>query len=158
MAERGVVLYPGVSEHWLSLLHVDDVVDGLLAAARRDTSIPRTFFLSSSEPVQWRALGEQIAASVGRRARHVNVPSSLVRTASFAGEWIGKLTGSATLANTSKAELSRHPYWVCSGRRAEEELHFRPTRSLPRAIQDTYLWYRQNGWMRGSRRADSAVA
>src|SRR5256885_4480360 len=158
MAEHGMVLYPGISEHWLSLLHVDDAVEGLLAAARRDSSVPRTFFLAPCEPVQWRMLGEQIAGTVGRRVMHVNVHSAIVRTASFAGEWIGRVTRSASLANSSKAELSRHRYWICSGRRAEQELHFQATRSLPAAIRDTYLWYRQNGWLRGSRRADAAVA
>src|SRR5919204_3137868 len=137
MAERGVVLYPGTADHWLSVLHVDDVVDGLLAATQRDTSIPRTFFLSSREPIQWRTLGAYIAAATGRRATQVNVHASIVRTAALAGEWIGRLTQNASLANASKVELSRHPYWVCSGRRAEHELQFRETRSLPMAIRDT---------------------
>jgi hypothetical protein len=25
-------------------------------------------------------------------------------------------------------------------------------------MRDTYYWYRESGWLRGSRRADSAVA
>jgi nucleoside-diphosphate-sugar epimerase len=158
LAERGLLLYPGIAEHWLSVLHVDDVVDGLLAAARRDTSIPRTFFLSSAEPVQWRTFGEHIAAALGKRVRHVNLHSSIVRTASFAGEWIGRLTRTATLANRSKAALSRHRYWVCSAERARQELDFQESRSLPDAVRETYYWYRQSGWLRGSRRADSAVA
>jgi nucleoside-diphosphate-sugar epimerase len=158
LAERGVLLYPGIAPHWLSVLHVDDVVAGLLAAGRRDSSVPRAFFLSSDEPVQWRVLGEHIANAVGRRVRHVNVHSSIVHTASFAGEWIGRLTRRATLANRSKAELSRHHYWVCSAARARQELDFQPSRSLPEAIRDTYFWYRQSGWLHGSPRADTAVA
>lgn len=157
-AERGLLLYPGIAEHWVSVLHVDDVVDGLLAAAKRDTSICRTFFLSSAEPVQWRTLGEHIATAMGRRVRHVNVHASIVQTASFAGEWIGRLTHTTTLANRSKAALSRYPYWVCSAARARRELEFRESRSLPDAVRDTYYWYRHSGWLRGSRRADSAVA
>jgi hypothetical protein len=30
----GWLIYPGVMHHEISLLHVDDVVDGLLSAAR----------------------------------------------------------------------------------------------------------------------------
>jgi nucleoside-diphosphate-sugar epimerase len=158
MAERGFVLYPGVADHWLSILHVDDLVDGLLAVAQRDQAISRTYFLAASEPVQWRNLGGHIATVVGRSARHVNVPSALVQTASVAGEWIGRLTRTATIANRSKAALSRHPFWVCSSARARRELGVGETRSLPEAIRDTYYWYRQSGWLRGSRRADGAVA
>jgi nucleoside-diphosphate-sugar epimerase len=158
LARRGILLYPGIAEHWTSVLHVDDVVGGLLAAGKRESSVCRTYFLSSAEPVQWRAIGNHIAAAVGRRVRHIDVFAPLVQTASLAGEWIGRLTHTPTLANRSKAALSRHRFWVCSAARARHELAFRETRSLPDAVRDTYYWYRQSGWLGGSRRADSAVA
>lgn len=158
LADRGILLYPGIADHWASVLHVDDVIGGLLAAAKRESSVCRTYFLSSAEPVKWRTIGEHIAAAVGRRVRHINLYPPLVSTASVAGEWIGRLTDTPTLANRSKAALSRHRYWVCSAERARRELGFKETRSLPEALQDTYYWYRQSGWLRGSRRADSAVA
>ena len=145
LADRGVLLYPGTAEHWLSILHVDDVVEGLLATTRRTSSICRTYFLSSDEPVRWRTLGEHIASGAERRVRHVNVYSPIVTTASLAGEWIGRLTKRATLANRSKGALSRQRYWVCSAERAKSELGFRQTRSLPDAVRDTYYWYRQSG-------------
>jgi nucleoside-diphosphate-sugar epimerase len=158
LAQRGIVLYPGIAEHWTSVLHVDDVVGGLLAIGKRESSVCRTYFLSSAEPVQWRAIGNHIAAAVGRRVRHIDVFAPLVQTASLAGEWIGRMTHTATLANRSKAALARHPFWVCSAARARQELGFRETRSLPEAMRDTYYWYCESGWLHGSRRADSAVA
>jgi nucleoside-diphosphate-sugar epimerase len=158
LAQRGLVLHPGNADHWASVLHVDDVLQGLLAAAARQSSVCRTYFLSSAEPVQWRAIGDHIGAAVGRRVRHIDIYPPLVRTASFAGEWLGRLTHTVTLANRSKAVLARHEFWVCSAARARQELGFRETRSLPDAMRDTYYWYRQSGWLRGSRRADSAVA
>lgn len=157
-AEHGLVVYPGVATHWLSVLHVDDVVAGLLAAATQPHAIGRTYFLSSETPVQWRTFGDTIAEAVGRRVRHVNLPSTLVQTASIAGDWVGWLTHRPLLANRSKAAMSRAPYWVCSGSRARLELGFRETRSLPDAIRDTYYWYRQRGWVRGPRGTGSAVA
>jgi len=158
LAARGIVLYPGTEQHWLSLLHVDDVVQGLIAASRYERAISRTYFLSSSQPVQWRTIGENIASAVGKRVRHVDLYGPLVHTASAAGEWLGRLTHTATIANRSKAELSRHPFWVCSALRARTELAFQESRSLPEALRDTYYWYRQRGWIGGSRRTDTAVA
>ena len=158
LARRGLLVYPGVAEHWLSLLFVEDAITGLLAAAANPRAISRTFFLSSEEPVRWRALGDAIAGLVGRRARHVNIATPVVRAVSAAGEWVGRLTRTATIANRSKAALSRHPYWVCSSARARRELGFHESVSLPDAMLQTYLWYRQNGWLRGSRPSDTAVA
>jgi nucleoside-diphosphate-sugar epimerase len=158
MARRGILVYPGVARHWLSILYVTDVVDGLLAAARCEQAISRTYFLASAEPVQWRAFGEHIASVVGRHARHVDLPGAIVRTASVAGEFFGRVTHTTTIANRSKAALSRYPYWVCSSERARRELGFREAHSLPEALRHTYYWYRQTGWLRGSPRVDSAVA
>lgn len=157
-AERGLIVYPGVRQHWLSLLHVDDVVEGLLRAALDERAICRTYFLSPAEPVQWRALGALIAEVVGHDARHVEVPGALVWIGAVAGELVGRLTGRATLANRNKAALSREPYWVCSGARAREEIGFVPSRSLPAALRDTYFWYRTRGWLPGAGSATRPVA
>jgi nucleoside-diphosphate-sugar epimerase len=158
MANRGLVLYPGIARHWVSLLHVDDVVAGLLECVRRDTSVCRTYFLSSSEPVQWSTLGGIMAHAAGRSARHLDVPTPVVGSVSLAGHWISRLTGRATIVNRHKAEFSRHRYWVCSAERARAELGFSESRSLPEAVRSTYYWYCQNGWLRGSRGAGDAAA
>lgn len=158
LADRGVVAYPGTATHWLSLLHVDDVVTGILAAATVPAAVGRTYFLAPSQPVQWRELGRHVAAATGRAVRHVNVPPPLVRIASVAGDLAGRLMRRPTLANRYKAELARHPFWVCSADRARKELAFSATRSLPEAVAETYLWYRQTGWLRGSRRSRGITA
>ena len=157
-ARRGLVVYPGVRQHWLSLLHVDDVVDGLMAAARTKAAERRLYFLSSKQPVQWVELGREIARAAGSPAWHLNVPGALVSAAAHIGDLAGRFTVETPLLNSNKAALSRHPYWVCDGARAEAELGWRQTRSLPDALRDTYLWYEQSGWLSGSSRAAVAVA
>jgi len=157
-AEHGFVAYPGTAAHFMSLLHVDDVVSGIIAAATEEAAILRTYFLASDDPVRWRTLGEHIADASGRHVRHVNLARPVVRTASIAGDVISRLTGRAVLANTEKASLSRYPYWVCSANRARAELGVEMSRSLPAAIRETYLWYRQHGWLGGTRAARATVA
>ena len=158
LADRGIVVYPGTADHWLSILYVDDLIDGLLAAATAREAVARKYFLASESPLQWRSLGEMIAAAAGRRARHLDLPETMVQAVAIAGEWIGRLVGATTLANRSKAALAVPPYWVCSASRARQELAFAPSRSLPDAMRETYYWYRQSGWLGGSRRADRVVA
>jgi nucleoside-diphosphate-sugar epimerase len=158
LARRGLMIYPGVRQHWLSLLHVDDVVDGLIAAARAKAGERRVYFLASTQPVQWTDLGAEIARSVGSSAWHFDVPGALVRAAAHIGDLMGRFTVDMPLLNSNKAALSRHPYWICDAARAATELGWRQTRSLPDALRDTYLWYEQSGWLSGSSRAAVAVA
>ena len=146
MARRGVIVYPGVADHWMSLLHVADVVDGLVAASREPKAAGRTYFLAAA-PVQWRALGTAIANAAGRAVRHVNVPAPLVRLAARVGDVAGAFMLDTPLLNTNKVALTRDTFWVCSGARAEKELRWKTSRSLPDAARDTYLWYRESGWL-----------
>lgn len=160
-AHRGFLPYPGTANHWLSLLHVDDAVAGIVAATRQHAML-RSYFLASESPVQWRAIGEQIAAAAGAsaRVRHVSLPAHLVRAAASVAGVVSRLTGRIGIANPHKAALARHPFWICSAERARRELDFVETRSLPEALGDTYLWYLRNGWLaeRGRSRAASARA
>ena len=158
LARRGLLVYPGTAAHWLSLLHVDDVVAGLISAATSERAVLRTYFLSSSAPIRWRTLGDAIAAAMGMHARHVDLPRFAVVAASLAGHVAGIATGHVPLANPHKARLARASYWVCSGVRARTELHFRESRSLPEAIAHTYLWYVEHGWLRGARSTVAPVA
>jgi dihydroflavonol-4-reductase len=148
-------VYPGVASHLLSWLFVEDLIDGLMAASERTEAISQTYFLAAESPVRWRELGGAIAHAMGRKVRHLDVPLPLVRVASTGGELLGRLSGRASLANRNKAALARHPFWVCSASRAATELGFRPRHSLPEAVRETYHWYRQSGWLRGSSRASS---
>lgn len=157
-AQRGLLVYPGVRDHWLSLLHVDDVIEGLLAAATNDRAICGRFFLASREPVQWRTVGCEIASAVGRRTRDVNLPYSLVRAGAIVGELAGRVTGRPTLANRQKVALSRERYWVCSAELARKSLGFSPSRSLADGVRDTYNWYRARGWLPATRPATTARA
>jgi nucleoside-diphosphate-sugar epimerase len=158
LARRGMLVYPGVQHHWLSLLHVDDVVDGLVAAALGKASERRVYFLAAKSPIQWGDLGKTIARAAGRPVSHINVPGSLIRALAHIGDLVAGFTVEAPLLNSNKAALSRHPYWVCNSARAEAELGWHPSRSLPDGVRDTYLWYDQSGWLSGSSRAAVAVA
>jgi nucleoside-diphosphate-sugar epimerase len=157
-AERGVIVYPGVEKHWLSWLHVADVIDGLLAAARGEAAVNRTYFLASQQPIEWLTLGRAIEAVIGRRVTHLNVPGALVRAAAHIGDVVGAFMLETPLLNSNKVTLSRQPFWVCSAERASKEIGWRQSRSLPDAVRDTYLWYQQSGWLSGPHRTAVAVA
>jgi nucleoside-diphosphate-sugar epimerase len=157
LARHGWLVYPGVRDHEMSLLHVEDVVDGLITAAREKAAIGRTYFLASRQPITWGDLGTQIAAAIGVQPRTLNVSLGLVRMASTAGEWFGRLTGSAPLLCESRATLAAQPRWVCSPARAEQELGFNPVRALPDALRETYLWYVRAGWLRDPRGVETVV-
>jgi dihydroflavonol-4-reductase len=158
LSRLGVFLYPGVQHHELSLLHVDDLVDGLLLAARDKAAIGRTYFLAQEGTLTWGELGSLIATAMHTAPAVINVPMTLVRAASVIGEWVGRATATAPLLSKSRAALAAQRRWVCSASRAHAELGFKATRSLPEALRDTYLWYVRAGWLSDPRHAEAVEA
>ncbi len=147
LASLGWLIYPGVMRHEISLLHVEDLVDGMISAGLARQAIGRTYFLTSRESITWGALGEHIAAAMGRKPRSVNLSAGVVQAASVVGEWLGRMTGTTPMLVRSRAALAAQPRWVCSGALAAAEIGFDPSRSLPEAIRETYLWYVRAGWL-----------
>jgi nucleoside-diphosphate-sugar epimerase len=73
-AERGLSLQIGDGENLHHLVYVDDLISGLLLAAREERAVGRTFVLAGREPVTTRAMLEAVARSIGRPPRIVRLP------------------------------------------------------------------------------------
>lgn len=70
-------------------LHVEDLVEALLAAARCPAALHRCYDLAGPEALSYNALIDQVAAALGLKARKVHLPLSLV----LAGLWVARKTG-----------------------------------------------------------------
>jgi nucleoside-diphosphate-sugar epimerase len=107
--------------------------------------------------MRWRDLGAMIAQAMEVQVMHVDLPRVVVDLAALLGDAVGHVTGRTLLASRHKVALAHQPFWVCSATRAERELEFRVTRSLPEAVRDTYLWYVEHGWVHGSKSRAATV-
>jgi len=148
LAARGVAIHPGNRRQWISIIHVDDVVRGVIAASRDAAAVGETFFLANPEPVQWDALFRDAAHCAGKRLGiDLDVPAPLVAAGALAGDVVATLTGRASLLTSGKVALARPPFWVCSPEHVASLLNFFPSVPLQRGLSDTYHWYRDNGWL-----------
>ena len=148
LARWGVAIHPGNREQWISIVHVDDVAQGILRAATEPTAVGGTFFLANRAPVQWADLFRISADAAGRKlAIDVEIPHWLVGLGADAGDLIARVSGHAGLLTTGKAALAKPRFWICSAERAERELRFAPNVPLQEGIAKTYQWYRTNGWL-----------
>jgi nucleoside-diphosphate-sugar epimerase len=131
----------------VSIIYVKDLVRGILAAARSDLARGSTYFLSNPEPVVWREFALRIARVMGCRAVMLPVPISIMKLASLAGEFAGRITGEPSLLRTEKFEEMKQLAWVCSANKALQQLNWQPDTPLDNAIQETAKWYEDHGWI-----------
>lgn len=146
-AARG--LFPLVGNRYarrLSLVHVRDLVDGMVRAAETTTADGETYFLGSRRGYSWTEVRRAVEAALGRRTLALPVPGALMGPAGALAEGVGALTGRLPPLTRDKAQAARHS-WVCSIEKARRDLDYAPAVDLQAGMAQTVAWYRAEGWL-----------
>jgi len=148
LMQRGVALTVGSWDREVSLIHVHDLVQGLLAAPLRGAGLSgRIYYLAHPEPVTWRAFARAAGAALGREPRLVSVPQRLARAVALGGEMVAALRNTSISLNRERVMEIAQQRWVCDPSRAVTELGFSPQITIARGIPETVAWYRAAGWL-----------
>lgn len=130
-----------------SLIHVYDLVRGILLAASSEAAVGETFFLTNPAPVTWRDFAAAIEAATGKKAWHVKVPRLTAFPVAAMAEMYARLSRRPALLSFDKVREMREPCWTCSPEKAYRMLGFEARLSLEIGVQATAKWYMENGWL-----------
>ncbi len=145
---RGLHVIPGRDVQKVSLVHVHDLVTGILLAAAAEKSRGRVYYVCGEGHHDWRTIGDCIGKALGRRFLTLNIPWWLVRLAATGGSLVSRVTPSSpTLLNLDKLRDIRQTQWLCSNERAKAELGFQPALDLATGLADAAAWYKKAGWL-----------
>lgn len=145
---RGIVPVVGSgSEPAVTLVHVRDLVKGMIAAAESDAAIGGTYFLGTDHPHSWNEIRDVATGVLGRKAVTVRVPERLILPVGAIAELAGRLTGSYPPLNREKAREIRHACKMCSSGKASRDFGYRAEVGLEEGIRETIRWYQQEGWL-----------
>jgi dihydroflavonol-4-reductase len=137
----------GGPDRLVSVIYVEDLVEGILAAALSQASEGEVYFMANPEPVVWREFALEVARIMGTRAAAVPVPLFAMKVLALAGDILGKFRGVTPLFRSEKLEEMKQIAWVCSPEKAFTELSWKPRFPLDEAIRRTAAWYQENGWL-----------
>ncbi len=146
-ARFGFVTYIAGPARMVSIVYVEDLVNGILKAALSPAARNRVYYMANPEPVVWKEFSLLIARILGRRAVAIPVPLALMRMVSVGGDILGRVRGSAVLFRSEKLVEMEQLAWVCSSERAYRELQWKPRVPLEEAIRKTAQWYKDNKWL-----------
>lgn len=145
LAARGLFPVVGAPETAYTLVHVDDVVLALAAAARVGPTA-ETFFIGHPEPSTADRLRAALVAALGRNVRTLRVPAPLALVAAGAGEIGRRLSLAVTLDVARWRELTA-PGFVCNVEKARDVLGIEARTTLTTGTAETAAWYRQHRWL-----------
>ncbi|MEM8912911.1 MAG: NAD-dependent epimerase/dehydratase family protein [Planctomycetota bacterium] len=160
IAKMGIHPVPGWQAGLFSVVHVDDLVNGLVAVASRGrrcryhapTLSPTSegiYFAADPQVVDYAELGRMVGRCVhgSRQVRCLRLPPAVVRVAAAANQLAGRMTGRPHIFGWDKSREALASGWACSVEKIQSECRVRFTKDLQTRLNETVSWYRNAGWI-----------
>lgn len=145
---RGLQPMIGFNNKTVSLVHVKDLVLGIILAGEHRNGVGQTYFISSERYYTWKEVGEITARVMGKRVLRLRIPEFGVYTIAGFSELFGLVTRKPVLLNFEKARDIVQDAWTCDITKAKTELGYRETMTLEEGVRNTVEWYREHGWLK----------
>lgn len=130
----------------ISMVYVDDVIQGLLKGARQKTKGVHTYFISGPDIYTWNQIRGTVGKVLGKKTLPVYVNPKLVKKIAGIMEKTASFFGVYPVLNREKAnEIVLE--WTCSSRKARDELGYEPACTLDEGISRTIHWYQKHHWL-----------
>lgn len=129
----------------LSIVHVSDLVRGILQIAEADGR--GIYYMTDGSPHTWDEMINTIGNALGRRPRVVEVSPGIADAVAKVERVRGMLMGVKPFITPDRLTELMQSDWTCSDARARLDLEYEPKVSLSEGIQSTAEWYRSVGWL-----------
>ncbi|KAG6608485.1 uncharacterized protein LOC111446335 [Cucurbita moschata] len=133
--------YIGQGSDRYSFSHVDDVVEGHIAAMQKGRVGER--YLLTGENASFVDVFDTAAAITGTRRPMFNIPLWLIEAYGWVSVVISRITGKLPLISPPVVSVLRHE-WAYSCEKAKEELDYKP-RSLKEGLEEMVPWLKSLG-------------
>lgn len=151
----GVHPVPRAGAFRLSMVHVDDLMEGLIRVWMKGERMRASgatgsgvYFLAAREHLPYVELGQVMARALElRHVRVVRIPAGLVIVAGGVGDLVSRFRRRPGWINSDKVRESLAGSWICCSARAQRQLAWEPKAPLEQRLRDTVRWYRQAGWL-----------
>jgi nucleoside-diphosphate-sugar epimerase len=145
---HGLVLEIAGGDRWFSAIYVEDLADGMWAAARAPGAAGRTYFLAHGKQVSWQDLGGAAARIMGHRPRILRVPVVAAKGVAFFAEFWSHITQNPAIISRGKVAEACCRFWTCDPARAVADLGFEAPTPLTTGLAKTLAWYKEAGWLK----------
>ena len=148
MLNFGLIAYMGFNRKLVSIVHVDDLSDGIIAAAESNNTSGKTYFVSSEIFYDWKDVYQIMKKGLKKKFTiSIYLPHGLVLAAGAISGFLGSFSGKPPVFNYQKGIDFIQQYWICSTKRATEDFGYRQKISLEQGFADTIKWYKDMKWL-----------
>ncbi|MBN2424297.1 MAG: NAD(P)-dependent oxidoreductase [Calditrichaceae bacterium] len=147
IVKKGVIPNLGLNDKYLSLIYVKDLVEGMIVAAESANSIGKAYFLTNPQPYSWEEFAVTVLKTINKKGIRIYIPPFMAKGLSVLTDLYSDITDSASIFNREKFREMMQEFWVCSPKRAKQDLNFEAKTPLDKGIAETIGWYVEQGWL-----------
>lgn len=129
----------------LSLVHVSDLVRGVLQIADNDGR--EIYYMTDGPPHTWEELMKTIGKALGREPKFISVSPGIADFVAKFEQVRGMVMGGKPFITPDRLTELFQTDWTCSDARARLDLEYEPQVTLAEGIKSTAEWYRTAGWL-----------
>lgn len=149
IVNTGIIPFIGFNDKLLSLVHIEDLADGIIAAAESRNTLGKTYFVSSEEIYNWKDVYMQMKTALGKKhTLSIHLPHFSVKVAGGVSGFLGSFGSKPPVFNYQKAIDFTQAYWTCSVKSAMKDFGYRQKVSLKDGIASTVAWYKEHQWLK----------
>jgi len=131
----------------LSLVHVRDLVRGMVDAVESEGTEGEIYFIGSEEVYAWNDVKEAATEALDSWAITIPVPGILVEGVGALVEWWGELAGAYPPLNRDKAREIHRACKICLVEKANRDFGYEQRVALNDGVAETIEWYENEGWL-----------
>ncbi|CAA0126145.1 Uncharacterised protein [Halioglobus japonicus] len=141
LMQRGIAVVPGSPEVRMSLIHVSDLVEAIIACLRSEAASGQTLTLSDGREngYNWHEMTAIAEEHWSRRIRLFQVPRWLLNTVAAVNSKIANITGAAPMLTPPKLRELRHDDWVADNSAITAATGWTPKIGLREGLQQLKL-------------------
>lgn len=145
--KRGIKPLVGNQEKMVSLIYITDLVRGIHLAGEHSQAENEVFFMSNRNGYRWIEIEDTIARVMNKTALTIRLPEFMLDLMANFSEQMARVFKNPAILNRDKAAEMKQNYWLIDSSKAERKIGFVPQISLAQGIEETYRWYRLQGWL-----------
>lgn len=145
MTQKGLFPKVGNRPKLTPLIHVDDAVKGLIAAAEKGR-VGQTYLITNQESMPFDDIRKILQKALGVKRFPLYVPEWTALSVGSLAEKIFPLIGKVPPVSRKNIESTLADR-VFSIEKAKRELGFKPIIDPVDGLKETVVWYKQEGWI-----------
>jgi dihydroflavonol-4-reductase len=144
---KGLNSIIGFNDKYLSLVYIDDLIQGIMLSAKENIKSGEIYFISSDGEYNWDQIANTTSEIMKKKAIKIRIPHFVVFTVGFFAQMFSVFSKNAATLNLEKCVDITRNRWVCSNAKAKMEINYSPEYSIKEGFEKTIDWYKENGWL-----------